>query len=100
MRLGNGGFISSVDTVVALKALVLYSYHSRIKDLTALSVDVDLPDSNLTETFHIRGDSDIARGRTVDLVNVWGHLNLFARGAGQAVAQLDVTYGVDWKPYV
>ena len=31
MRLGDGGFISTVDTVVALQALVLYSYHSRIK---------------------------------------------------------------------
>lgn len=30
MRLGEGGFISTVDTVVALQALVLYSYHSRI----------------------------------------------------------------------
>ncbi len=31
MRLGEGGFISTVDTVVALQALVAYSYHSRIK---------------------------------------------------------------------
>lgn len=31
MRLGDGGFISTVDTIVALQALVLYSYHSRIK---------------------------------------------------------------------
>ena len=31
MRMGDGGFISTVDTVVALQALVLYSYHSRIK---------------------------------------------------------------------
>ena len=31
MRLGDGGFISTVDTVVALQALVLFSYHSRIK---------------------------------------------------------------------
>lgn len=31
--------------------------------------------------------------------NVWGHLNLFARGAGQAVAQLDVNYGVDYEPF-
>ena len=31
MRLGSGGFISAVDTIAALQALVLYSYHSRIK---------------------------------------------------------------------
>ncbi len=31
MRLGEGGFVSTVDTVAALQALVAYSYHSRIK---------------------------------------------------------------------
>ena len=31
MRLGEGGFVSTVDTVVAMQALVSYSYHSRIK---------------------------------------------------------------------
>ena len=35
----------------------------------------------------------------IDLDNVWGHVNLFAEGAGQAVAQLDVNYGVDYEPY-
>ncbi len=34
----------------------------------------------------------------VDLTSVWGHMNLFAHGAGQAVAQLDLTYGVDYEP--
>ena len=29
MRLGDGGFVSTVDTIVALRALVTYSYHSR-----------------------------------------------------------------------
>jgi A-macroglobulin TED domain len=31
MRMGNGGFISTVDTIVAMEALVRYSYNSRIK---------------------------------------------------------------------
>ena len=35
----------------------------------------------------------------IDLENVWGHVNLYAVGAGQAVAQLDVTYGVDYEPF-
>ena len=53
MRLGVGGFISTVDTVVALKALVQYSYDNNFKDLTNMFVTVDLPDSNQTETYHI-----------------------------------------------
>ena len=35
----------------------------------------------------------------IDLKNVWGHVNFYARGAGQAVAQLDVNYGVDYEPF-
>ena len=61
MRLGDGGFISTVDTLVALQALVLYSYNSRIKDITDLSVEVDLPDSNYTETLYFSGQTDIAK---------------------------------------
>ena len=31
--------------------------------------------------------------------NAWGHVNVFAHGAGQALAQLDVSYGVDYEPF-
>ena len=36
---------------------------------------------------------------SVDVTNVWGHVNMFAKGAGQAVAQLDLTYGIDYEPF-
>lgn len=29
--------------------------------------------------------------------NVWGHVNVIGRGAGQAVMQLKVQYGIDWE---
>ncbi len=51
MRLGDGGFISTVDTIVAMESLVRYSYNSRIKDITDLTVEVDIPDSNKTKNF-------------------------------------------------
>ena len=60
MRLGDGGFISTVDTIIAMEALVRYSYNNRIKDITDLSIEVDIPDSNVTKTFKITG-SDIAK---------------------------------------
>lgn len=28
--------------------------------------------------------------------NVWGLVNVVAHGAGQAILQLDVSYGIDW----
>lgn len=37
--------------------------------------------------------------RRMDLTNVWGHVYILAKGAGHAVAQLDVTYGVDYEPF-
>ena len=98
MRLGDGGFISTVDTIVAMEALVTYSYNSRIKDLTDLTVEVDIPDSNLTHPFHITGQN-IAKLQRIQIPNVWGHINLVANGAGQAIAQLDVNWGVDYEPF-
>ena len=84
--------------IVAMEALVRYSYNSRIKDITDLSVEVDIPDSNITQTFHITGE-DIASPQIMDIPNVWGHINIVATGAGQAIAQLDVNWGVDFEPF-
>ena len=81
MRLGDGGFISTVDTIVAMEALVHYSYNSRIKDITDLYVEIDIPDSNITQTIPITGEN-IARMQRIDIPNVWGHLNIVANGAG------------------
>merc|ERR1712020_197336 len=47
--------------------------------------------------FHITGNK-IAELRTLEIPNVWGHINFEARGARQAIAQLDVNYGVDYEP--
>ena len=94
MRLGVGGFISTVDTIVALEALVMYSYHNNVKDLTKMTVTVDLPDSNITEHFPISREG-VSKGHSIDIPNVYGTINLFAAGRGQALAQLDLTWGVD-----
>lgn len=32
---------------------------------------------------------------TRQLDNVWGHVNVHATGAGQAILQLDFSYGID-----
>ena len=36
---------------------------------------------------------------SIEATNSWGHINIFAKGAGHAVAQLDVDYGVDYEPF-
>ena len=62
-------------------------------------MELDLPDSNFTASYHIVGSKGIAADNRIDLENVWGHCNLVAHGAGQALAQLDLSYGVDFEPY-
>lgn len=34
----------------------------------------------------------------LQIPSVWGHVNVIARGTGQALVQLDVNYGVDYEP--
>ena len=101
MRMGDGGFIATVDTIVALEALVTYSYNNRINDITELNVEVNLPDSNITENVAVSGRQalGISRLRTINIPNVWGTLNVHASGAGQAVVQLDTNHGIDYEPY-
>ena len=76
MRMGDGGFISTVDTIVALEALVTYSYNNRINDITELNVEVELPDSNITENVAVTGKTalGISRLRTIDVRWFWTRL--------------------------
>jgi len=96
--LGVGGFISTVDTLVALEALVQYSYDNNFKDLTDMMVTVDLPDANQLETYHITR-TGVSNHIDIPLEKVWGTVQYQAKGQGQAVAQLDLTYGVDFPTF-
>jgi hypothetical protein len=100
MRMAYGGFLSSVDTIVALEALVRYSSNSRIKDITDLHVEVDLPDSNTRMRIPISGEAGISQLRQIPITNIWGHVVILASGSGQALAQMDVVFGVDNEQFI
>ena len=77
-----------------------YSYNNRINDITELNVKVEIPDSNITNNVAVEGKSSrISQLRQIQIPNVWGHVNFHATGAGRAVAQLDVNYGIDYEPF-
>ena len=99
MRMAYGGFLSTVDTIVALEALVRYSYNSRIKDITDINVEVDILDSNIKMNIPISSDG-ISQLRQISIPNVWGHVNIVASGSGQALAQMDVVFGVDHENFI
>ncbi|KAK8389963.1 hypothetical protein O3P69_012881 [Scylla paramamosain] len=84
MRMHDGGFISTVDTLVAMQALTEYSYRARLRDITDMKVTVEAtgeegrnPHSVLIAT------SNVSEMHIIPIQNVWG--------------MLDVSYGVDWS---
>ncbi|ROT84000.1 hypothetical protein C7M84_022789 [Penaeus vannamei] len=94
----NRAFSSSVDTVVALRSLAEYSYRARLRDVTALRVKMtatSFPD--LKTNISIGKDAlSLMRSVPVSGRGFW----VVAEGAGQAVAQLEVSWGVDLERYL
>ena len=97
MRMRDAGFVSIYDTIVAMEALTEYAYRARLRDITEMIVLVEASASPQASQ-QVRVESDnLATVHSLEIPNVWGHVNIIARGAGQAVLQLKVQYGVDWE---
>uniref|UniRef100_A0A0P5Q059 Macroglobulin complement-related protein n=1 Tax=Daphnia magna TaxID=35525 RepID=A0A0P5Q059_9CRUS len=97
MRMVDGGFVSIYDSIVAMEALTEYAYRARLRDITDMSVVVEASASpEATQLMRINSDT-LATVHQMNIPNVWGHVNVIGRGAGQAVLQLKVQYGVDWE---
>ncbi|XP_075233181.1 CD109 antigen-like isoform X2 [Lycorma delicatula] len=97
IRMTCSGFISTVDTVVAMQALTEYAFRTRLLDITNISVKMNIPNIDFKKQIHI-GNSSFAQPSVIEIPSVWGHVNVIARGTGQALVQLDVNYGVDYEP--
>ncbi|RZF38559.1 hypothetical protein LSTR_LSTR006154 [Laodelphax striatellus] len=96
-RMTSSGFISTVDTIIALQALTELSFRARILDMTNINVFMETPNGKLKQSLHI-GNSSFKQPETVPVLPVWGHVNVRARGSGLALIQLDVSYGIDHEP--
>lgn len=97
MRMHDGGFISTVDTIVAMQALTEYSYRARLRDITKMSVTVEPTSEDSSKRHNVSiATKGISQLQQIPIDNVWGMVNVVAHGAGQAVLQLDVAYGIDW----
>ncbi|XP_050736759.1 CD109 antigen-like isoform X2 [Eriocheir sinensis] len=93
-------FSSTVDTVLAMQALAEYSHRARLRDVTRLDVHIEassMPD--FSEDVSITNRSISAR-HSFQVPRPWGHVFLEAKGSGQAVAQMDITWGVDLDRYL
>ncbi|KAK8397836.1 hypothetical protein O3P69_004560 [Scylla paramamosain] len=100
MRMHDAGFISTVDTLVALQALTEYSFRARLRDITDMKVVIDATGEEGKPPHEVYISSmNVSKMSRIPLENVWGLVNIFATGGGQAILQLDVEYGVDWDGF-
>ncbi|XP_035917578.1 CD109 antigen [Anopheles stephensi] len=94
-RLTDGGWASSQDTGLAMKALTEYSTRNRVSNVTQLSIKVEatsLPGE--TKQLYITRKS-LAQQQFLDVPNAWGTVRVEATGVGYAILQMHVQYSVD-----
>lgn len=94
-RLTDGGWASTQDTAVALKALIEYTNRKRIRDVSSLTVTVEataLPGKTLTLYVN---DKNRAQLQVLEIPQAWGTVKVQAKGAGYAILQMSVQYNVD-----
>ncbi|XP_035435862.2 CD109 antigen [Spodoptera frugiperda] len=94
-RLQDGGWASTQDTYIALRALIEYTNRKRLRDVSSLTVSVDaVALSGETRTLHVKNDN-LAVMQFIDIPEAWGTVKVTARGAGYAILQMSVQYNVD-----
>ncbi|XP_005178924.2 CD109 antigen [Musca domestica] len=98
-RLNDGGWASTQDTSAALRALVEYTVHSRIREVSSLTVEIEASSQGgKTQTLHI-DDKNLAQLQSIDIPNAWGTVKVQAKGAGFAILQMHVQYNVDIEKF-
>ncbi|XP_055639451.1 CD109 antigen isoform X2 [Toxorhynchites rutilus septentrionalis] len=98
-RLTDGGWASTQDTGIVMKALTEYSTRNRVADVTALTLTVEatsLPGES--KVLHI-GKHNLASIQGIDIPNAWGTVKVQAKGIGYAILQMHVEYSVDSRKY-
>lgn len=94
-RLTDGGWASTQDTAIAMKALIEYTNRQRLRDVTQLSVTIEataLPGQ--TKILHVN-PRNLATFQKIEIPEAWGTVKVQANGAGHAILQMTVQYNVD-----
>ncbi|PNF16401.1 hypothetical protein B7P43_G10516 [Cryptotermes secundus] len=94
-RLTDGGWASTQDTAVAMRALIEYTVRQRIRDVSSLSVTVEATSLQ----GHVRNlyvnERNLAQLQKIEIPEAWGTVKVQAKGAGYAILQMSVQYNVD-----
>ncbi|KAL0820116.1 hypothetical protein ABMA28_006056 [Loxostege sticticalis] len=94
-RLQDGGWASTQDTYISLRALIEYTNRKRLRDVSSLTLTIDAVALNgSSRVLHI-DNKNLAVMQSVDIPEAWGTVKVTARGAGYAILQMSVQYNVD-----
>ncbi|KAK3859992.1 hypothetical protein Pcinc_033930 [Petrolisthes cinctipes] len=93
-------FVSTADSLVAMQALAEYAYRARLRDVTNMQCTLDITAQPQIPIHVAITNSSLSTLHSYELENVWGHVNLVAKGSGQGVAQLEVSWGVDVLSFI
>ncbi|KAJ9579706.1 hypothetical protein L9F63_004632, partial [Diploptera punctata] len=90
VRMGSSAFISTTDSALALQALTEYAFRARLKDITDMTVTMELPSTpGFRHTLHV-DNTTFSEIQKLPFPNVWSHfLNIIrAKGSGQALIRI------------
>lgn len=94
-RLTDGGWASTQDTAMAMKALIEYTNRHRLRDVSYLTVSIEataLPGQ--VKYLHVK-NNNLAQLQRIEIPQAWGTVKVQASGAGYAILQMSVDYNVD-----
>lgn len=98
-RLTDGGWASTQDSAVAMKALVEYTVRSRLREVSDLTVKIEATAlKNQTKPLHVNA-KNWANLQRIEIPEAWGTVKVQANGAGYAILQMSVQYNVDITTY-
>ncbi|VVC38101.1 Hypothetical protein CINCED_3A025405 [Cinara cedri] len=94
-RLTDGGWASTQDTAIAMKALIEYTNRNRLRDVFTLTVTVEATAlSGKTKILKVNSEN-IAQLQKIEIPQAWGTVKVQAKGSGYAILQMSVQYNVD-----
>ncbi|KAJ0173927.1 hypothetical protein K1T71_010073 [Dendrolimus kikuchii] len=94
-RLRDGGWASTQDTYVALRALIEYTNRKRLRDVSSLEVDVEAVALGGVRKKLRVDNTNLAIMQSIDIPEAWGTVKVTAKGAGYGILQMSVQYNVD-----
>ncbi|XP_064122031.1 thioester-containing protein 1 allele S1-like [Macrobrachium nipponense] len=93
-------YSSTIDTVMAYRAVSEYSYRARLRSITNVRVQLEATSTPGSRKHLFISNHSLTAMNSVPIARPWGHVYLMAEGSGQAIAQLETSWGVDLAQYL